>query len=553
MHRLKYLLTKAFPIVLCLWASVLFGQKGARISGALQSNVNIFLRDTSINAYLQPQYQTQIFGNETWFNLNYSYKTLSAGIRYDVYIHSNLRDPNASYSDNGLGRWFIKNKYKNLTAEVGYLYGQVGSGIIYRAYEQRPLFIDNALVGASLQYKFSDALSIKTFAGRQKNAFDIYTGTIKGAVLDGFFSFGSEENPVNIIPGIGFINKTLSQESMTKVVNSLKTYLPADRFRPIYNTYATTLYNTINYKKINWYAEAAFKTDDIFYNSFAVKQEFGGNTTFGKFVYKPGSVLYSSVSYAGDKLSVTLEGKRTKNFSFRIDPSVRLLRGLISYIPPMNRQNTYRLNARYSPAAQEISEQAIQADIRYNVSKKTSVLFNHARINTIEGDKLFREYLLEATYKPSSKTQIISGLQYQNYNQSIYEQKPEVPLLQSVTPYVDVLYKITPKKSIRTEIQYMATQQDFGSWFYALAEYGIAPHWIFEASGMYNTDPKKTLGNNTKLEKTLYPSLGVVYSKNANRYQLRYVKQVEGVVCSGGICRLEPAFSGVRFTINSTF
>ncbi|MFK7934167.1 MAG: hypothetical protein AB8G22_11710 [Saprospiraceae bacterium] len=25
------------------------------------------------------------------------------------------------------------------------------------------------------------------------------------------------------------------------------------------------------------------------------------------------------------------------------------------------------------------------------------------------------------------------------------------------------------------------------------------------------------------------------------------------MVCSGGVCRLEPAFSGVRFTVNSTF
>ena len=52
-------------------------------------------------------------------------------------------------------------------------------------------------------------------------------------------------------------------------------------------------------------------------------------------------------------------------------------------------------------------------------------------------------------------------------------------------------------------------------------------------------------------EKILYPTLGVTYSKDVNRLQIKYVKQVEGIVCSGGICRLEPAFSGVRFTLSS--
>ena len=34
---------------------------------------------------------------------------------------------------------------------------------------------------------------------------------------------------------------------------------------------------------------------------------------------------------------------------------------------------------------------------------------------------------------------------------------------------------------------------------------------------------------------------------------LAYIKQVEGVNCSGGVCRLEPAFSGVRFTLTTNF
>ena len=544
----QFLLILLFVLPGFMWA-----QQGAVISGALQVNANVFLKDSAINAYLQPQYQHQFFGGESWLNLNYSYQGFTAGLRYDMYLNSNLRDPNASYTNRGIGRWFVKKTFDKFTAEVGYLYDQVGSGIIYRAYEQRPLFIDNSLLGASLKYQFNDKFSIRAFGGQQRNAFDIYSGSIKGIVTDGFFSFGSEENAVNLIPGIGFINKTISEETMDKVVNGVKTYLDADRFKPKYNSYATTIYNTLNYKGFNWYAEAAFKTNDVFYNPRAEKQEFGGGTTFGKLEFKSGSVLYTSVSYAAGKLGITLEAKRTQNFNFRIDPNLRLLRGLISYIPPMNRQNTYRLTARYSPATQDISEQAYQADLRYKFTNKWSTLVNFSHINTLEGEKLFREFLTEVTYKPNTNLQVTGGLQLLNYNQEIYEQKPDVPIVETVTPYVDILYKFTRKKSLRTEVQYMKTDQDYGSWLFALAEFGIAPNWIFEVSGMYNIDPKKILGNDTEPKKVLYPSIGAVYIKGANRFQLRYVKQVEGVVCSGGICRLEPAFSGVRFSLNSTF
>ena len=101
----------------------------------------------------------------------------------------------------------------------------------------------------------------------------------------------------------------------------------------------------------------------------------------------------------------------------------------------------------------------------------------------------------------------------------------------------------------------MSTRQDYGSWLFGLIEYGLVPNWRFELSGMYNIIPNP--GNPNIPEgagkKILYPTVGVHFIKKSNRISLRYVKQVEGVVCTGGICRLEPAFSGVKFEVNSRF
>ncbi len=126
-------------------------------------------------------------------------------------------------------------------------------------------------------------------------------------------------------------------------------------------------------------------------------------------------------------------------------------------------------------------------------------------------------------------------------------------MVQTLTPYFDFLYKLDRRKALRFEGQYMATDQDYGSWAFALVEFTWAPHWAITVSDMYNVKPKKTFDAEGNPLPIHYPRIDVYYTQGANRFSLSYVKQVEGVVCSGGICRLEPAFSGVKVTVNSSF
>ncbi|MEE9438012.1 MAG: DUF6029 family protein [Saprospiraceae bacterium] len=554
---MKKQLTKSFfGLLLVLILQQSYAQDQGVFSGNFESNFNVFLRDSLISANNTPQYDRQLTGGEAWLNLNYSIKGYNMGIRFDMFNNSNLLNPTGSYTGQGIGRWFINKQINKLNIEVGYIYDQIGSGIIYRAWESRPLLIDNALLGAKVEYNINDNWKIKGFSGKQKFLFDVNPGIIKGGSIDGFISLGNEESPISLSPGIGFVNRTLSDESMNKIISNVKTYLTNEQITPVYNTYLTTLYNTLSYKSITWYVEGAYKSPEAFFDSTEPRTEPNGKKTFGKFRKEAGSILYTSLSYAKGKLGVTVEGKRTENFNFRSDPNLSLNRGLINYIPPMNRLNTYRLTARYAPATQDLSELAYQADVRYRFSKKINAHANYSNITELDGNLLYREILAEIEYKYKRAWKITGGLQLQKYNQQVYEVKPEVPLVSTVTPYLDFLYKLTRKKSIRFETQYMATDQDFGSWWFGLIELGLAPHWIFESSIMYNIKPSKKSPKNPDTGESLniiYPTLGVVYVNKSNRFSLRYVKQVEGIVCSGGICRLEPAFSGVKFSIASNF
>jgi hypothetical protein len=50
-----------------------------------------------------------------------------------------------------------------------------------------------------------------------------------------------------------------------------------------------------------------------------------------------------------------------------------------------------------------------------------------------------------------------------------------------------------------------------------------------------------------------YPTVFMGYTEKNTVFTLAYLKQQQGVNCSGGICREEPAFSGIRFTVSSNF
>jgi hypothetical protein len=93
----------------------------------------------------------------------------------------------------------------------------------------------------------------------------------------------------------------------------------------------------------------------------------------------------------------------------------------------------------------------------------------------------------------------------------------------------------------------MNTKQDLGSWWWGLLEYNIAPRYSFSIMDMWNygnKDPEKRIH--------YYTVFGAV---NLPKFRLTggYVRQVQGVICTGGVCRVEPAFNGMRFGMSATF
>ena len=89
---------------------------------------------------------------------------------------------------------------------------------------------------------------------------------------------------------------------------------------------------------------------------------------------------------------------------------------------------------------------------------------------------------------------------------------------------------------------------------FALIEYNAAPNWSISVSDLWNFSPNK---NYEVVKQYQTPhhfySIFTSYTKGATRFTLAYAKQLAGIICTGGVCRFEPAFSGLRFQLTSSF
>lgn len=512
----------------------------------LSTQANVFLRDSTIGASGTPQYDHQIFSSETWLDARYFNWGFEFGLRLDLYQNSNLINPQASFNQQGIGRWFIKRDISKLGFEAGYIYDQIGSGIIYRAYEQRNLGIDNALYGLKLKYQWNDTWHIRAFAGKQKKQFEEYESLIKGLAIEGYIQ-GKDSSSWSWAPGFGFTNRTLDDASMNNLLSTISIYQKPDQFLPKYNTYAFTLFNLIQWGDLNLYAETAFKTKDVQNDPNGQRKNASGETITGpKFINQAGQVYYGSINYSKPGWGISIEGKRTRYFGYRTRPQEGLNNGLIQFIPAMSRQNSYRLTSFYQPSTQELGEQAFQTELQLSPASNWNLTLHHSRINDLKNKNLYREYLLESTWRRPDQFTLIAGIQRQEYDQQVYEGKPLAPTVKTFIPYIDFTRQLTDLHALRIDLEYMHNKQDMGSWTSVLIEYSIAPKWIFTLSDMYNIKPVHGPKNN-------YYTAGVVYNKEASRVAFNLVRQRAGIVCTGGICRYEPAFNGIKFNLETRF
>lgn len=518
-------------------------------SGDLELRNDYYIRDTVIGASGTNHFDDLKSSVDSWFSLNYQNPDIQfdAGIRLDLFLNSRFHNPNQdAYQGFGVGIWYLRKKFNRLTLTGGYFYDQFGSGIAFRAFENRFLGIDNAIFGVHGRYDITDNFTVKAFAGLQKNRMEIYKSVLKGMNAEGFVELGDK---ITMIPGGSVLNRTMDEESMSLVANVINNYPNVeDRFVPKYNTYLFSAYNTMNFGNFSWFIEAGYKTPEAIIDIVGAP-----------YVNKAGNIVFTNFTYSQKGFGITSQFKRTDHFQFRNSPESRetILQSAFNFIPPTNRQNALRLPARYAPASQEVEETAFSLDFTYTPIKGKTFNFsfseihrNNVNLQTYAQNVLFRELYADMEWRVSKKLSLFQGFQFLIYNREFYEGPAGYPTaVYAYSPFFEMSYKFDRKKSLRFEFQYQSAEQDFGQWLYALIEFNIAPKFSISVSDMWNFNP----GPNASSIEQHYYSVYASYTEKQHRFFFSYVKQVEGIVCTGGICRLEPAFNGIRAGVNTSF
>ncbi len=531
-----------------------------QLSGTFQTNNQFYVKDSAIGANTS-QYERELSSTDAWLFLNYKTKGFNLSLRYDLFNNTPLFDPFVPYTGSGIGFWSVSKDVDKLNITIGNFYDQFGTGMVFRSYEDRNIGIDFAILGGRVIYTPTPNTRIKAFTGQQKFRFDRRQSVIKGANIEHGITLFEK---INLELGGSVVNRTIDQATMNSIATIINNYPLEKRFDPTYNVFVYNIYNTLNIGKFKLYGEYAYKTPEAIMSPQLIMFKSGG------------SIYYGSVSYSSRGIGINAQYKRIERFPFRTSPLETnpspSNQALVNYLPSLTRQNTYRLLARYNAVVQELGENAMQLELTYKPSKKMQINLNGSLVTTLDGvnfnrgvnaflwdteTRLFAELYGDVSYKINSNLKVMTGLQMIRYNQTIFELKPSesAPFVRAFTPFGEVTYKLNKKQSIRYEMQYLMTGQDLGNLFNALIEFNVAPHWSFSISDMINTKHgtlnKPAPGQSFKL--IHYYNFFAAYTYKTTRVTAAYLKQVAGVNCTGGVCRVEPAFSGARVTVSTNF
>ncbi|MFR2524180.1 DUF6029 family protein [uncultured Alistipes sp.] len=527
-----------------------------QLSGSFETNSIYYVADTKMMDVASYAVPGDRFGSNNYLKLDYNYGRFSAGIQMEAYMpmlqgFNNIPDAFHGFK---LASKYVQWQDENFAILVGDIYDQFGNGLIFRSYEDRALGFNNSLEGVRGIYNFGNYVQFKGLYGRPRLYMDYEDSWIRGADLSVSLAdiFGLREAMFTLEGSyVNRYQKIDEDKSAEQVIS--------DQVRPNLNMYSGRL--NLDWKGITARFEYVTKGEKDLYSVGAKGNAAKGNVYLAELGYshKGFSVLgsFRRLEHMGTLLSIYGEG--TGN--------------LLNYIPALTRQYTYLLTNLNPYQGTPEGEIGGQVDVYYSLRNKSAryKYWNlHANFSTYytlkkqTGNKtnlLWRDINVdvERQWNRSLKTSLLLSRQEWSPDHGTSGKT-----LASNIVVGDVTYKFNPRYSLRAELQYLYSDHvkpndreladEAGTdWLAFLLEFNIAPKWSFFFSDMMNFD-RVYPENGVNVTSTIhYPSGGFSFTKSRTRIQLSFGRNRQGFVCSGGVCREQPAFTGVSLLLTSSF
>ncbi|HNW68549.1 MAG TPA: DUF6029 family protein, partial [Bacteroidales bacterium] len=487
---------------------------------------------------------------------------------------------NIGYKGQGLTNYFVDYKNDFIQVTAGSFYEQFGNGLVFRAYEDRQLGIDNSLLGARVKVTPYKGIILKGIWGIERNNFDFnYTdrhdyirGLDADIALADFIPKMAEKGFTTTIGG-SFVSKYEKSENdmyLTYQLNDTTTIngiIAADKFPQNVATWAARL--NFGYKGFRLETEYTHKINDP-------------NKT-NQYIYKDGEALYVSATYSMKGLGISASFIRSDNMDFRSRRNTSATTSLLSInnVPAINRQYSYALLGNYSYASQPNGQIGAQAQINYQIPKNSKlggkygvdIALNYSRfhdlakqlvptadsIGTVTGTEgytsnffkcgdnlLYQDVGVEISHRFDKRWKLDLAYNFITYNTEIL-QGHEGNLFKGHNVMAKVSCKITAKHALKMEIDHLYAKEDNGSWLYGLIEYSISPKWFISVSDQWN------YGNNESALRIHYYNIAAAFVIKTTRIALNFGKTKEGILCIGGVCRTVPASYGLGLSVTTSF
>ena len=474
-----------------------------------------------------------------------------------------FQDNDNDFAGHGISHLHVGANFSWGKIIVGDVYGQFGSGMVLRLYEDRALGVDNALRGGKIEATPYKGIYIEALGGKQRRYWNCYDDGAWGwnykqdAVLGANIEFGLHE----WIPQLqeAGANLTIGGSYVSKYQSSDSAYSHSvNKPEGIYDYYhnlpqwvgAGSVRAQLQMKGWNAMVEYAYKANDP--------------TLTNNYSYDPGQALLLSLSYSQKGLAIIAQAKRSENMSFRSDPLTNNRAGSINHMTPFATQHTYMLTSLYPYGTESTaSEWAFQGEVRYTWKRGTKMggkygttlklNASHIRGTTdtwfgMSDAPYYTDVNLELNKKLTKQWYIGAMLMYQTYNKNYVKEKIDGTLLHAGIGVVEAKYALNKNVQMRAEVQYMYTKQDEGQWFAALYELSLWRKLVLSGQWMYNIG----YGKETAEEKNYY-TFAATYTHGAHRVMAGYTKTRAGFNCSGGVCRYVPKQEGISLTYNFTW
>ena len=523
---------KRIIIILGLVAasSAAMAQENGYVTGSFESNNHLYVNDPATEF----QSADDRFGSNNYLKFDYYKGDFSAGMQMEAYMPAQIGYP-AELQKYALSNFYLNWKDDNFQVTAGTFYDQFGSGLLFRSWEDRLLGLNNALMGARFAYSWEDKVAFKAIWGMPRLGMEFSDTQVRGADLS-----------VSLSNIIGLDDILLSVEG--SLLNKYSAISIAEEE-------AGGKSNSIG-----WSGRVNFD-----WNGFFAKGEM---VDLGKKVVasdiKRGNAQLVELGYNGRGIGVTMTGRRLEWMGQNIVSNSTSSANLISYVPAMSTQYTYMLTTLHpynpqvgdaSTAAFNSGEMGGQIDAFYNFRRGTAIggkrgMKVHANFSTYyaiaqegsfqPGNLLFRDFSFDVERQWTKEFKMVLLYSLQEYNPGYGQYK--TTWLSNIF-VADLLYKWTSELSTRLELQYLKTYEDKKDWMAALLEVNFAPHWSVWGSDMYNHG----------MTKKHYYNVGVSYAKGRTRLALGYGRYKDGFICSGGVCRSIPQYTGANFTITTSF